>query len=118
VNVSFNLLAERELNDAVQYYELGSPGLGAAFLTEVESCCDAIVTHPEAGHRVLGSIRRWLVRRFPYAVIYTTRPNEIRVLAVMNLKRRPALIAIEPTICLALPEDRLKTHSRSKIDEF
>jgi hypothetical protein len=57
VNVSFNLL-ERELNDAAQYYDLGSPGLGAAFLAEVESCCDAIVVHPEAGHSVLGSIRR------------------------------------------------------------
>ena len=42
MNVSFHLLAERELNDAAQYYELKSPGLGAAFLAEVESCCDAI----------------------------------------------------------------------------
>ena len=91
MKVSFNLLAERELNDAAQYYELESPGLGAAFLTEVENCCDAILAHPEAGHSVLGSIRRRLVRRFPYAVIYTIRrPNVIRVLAVMNLKRRPA----------------------------
>jgi plasmid stabilization system protein ParE len=58
VNVSFHLLAERELNDAAQYYELKSPGLGAAFLAEVESCCDAILSHPEAGPRVLGSVRR------------------------------------------------------------
>lgn len=90
MNVSFHLLAERELNDAAQYYELKSPGLGAAFLTEVESCCDAILAHPEAGHCVFGSVRRRLVRRFPYAVIYTIRPSVVRVLAVMNLKRRPA----------------------------
>jgi len=52
---------------------------------------DAILAHPEAGQSVLGSIRRRLVRRFPYAVIYTIRrPNVVRVLAVMNLKRRPA----------------------------
>jgi hypothetical protein len=43
VNVSFNPLAEQELNDATRYYELESPGLGAAFLTEVQRCCDAIV---------------------------------------------------------------------------
>jgi hypothetical protein len=79
VSVSFNLLAERELNDAAQYYELESPGLGAAFLAE--SCCNAILVHPEAGHSVLGSIRRRLVRRFPYAVIYTIRrPSVVRVL--------------------------------------
>ena len=91
MNVSFHLLAERELNDAAQYYELKSPGLGAAFLAAVESCCDAILAHPEAGHSVLGSVRRRLVRRFPYAVIYTIRrPSVVRVLAVMNLKQRPA----------------------------
>jgi len=52
VNVSFNVLAERELNDAAQYYELESPGLGAAFLAEIEKCCEAIVAHPEAGQFV------------------------------------------------------------------
>lgn len=43
--VSFNSLAEQELNDAAQYYELESAGLGAAFLSEVERCCASIVEH-------------------------------------------------------------------------
>ena len=64
MNVSFNPLADQELNDAAQYYELESPGLGVAFLIEVQRCCDAIVEYPDAGHIVLGSIRRRLVRRF------------------------------------------------------
>ena len=89
MNVSFNPLAEQELNDAARYYELESPGLGA-FLTEVQRCCDGIVEYPEAGHIVLGSIRRRRVRRFPYAILYATRPDVVRVLAIMNLKRRPA----------------------------
>jgi hypothetical protein len=33
VTVSFNLLAEKELNEAAQYFELESEGLGAAFLS-------------------------------------------------------------------------------------
>ena len=37
----------------------------------------------------MGSIRRRLVRRFPYGILYATRPGVVRVLAVMNLKRRP-----------------------------
>ena len=90
MNVSFNPLAEQELNDAARYYELESPRLGAAFLTEVPRCCDGIVEYPEAGHIVHGSIRRRLVRRFPYAILYSTRPGVVRVLAIMNLKRRPA----------------------------
>jgi hypothetical protein len=43
VNASFNPLAEQELNDAAQYYEIESPGLGAAFLAEVRRCCEGIV---------------------------------------------------------------------------
>jgi hypothetical protein len=86
---SFNPLAERELNDAAQYYELESPGLGTAFLSEVEHSWNGITEHPEAAPIVLGSIRRRLLRRFPYALLYSIRPNSVRILAVMNLKRRP-----------------------------
>jgi plasmid stabilization system protein ParE len=89
VNVSFNLLADQELEDAAQYYELESPGLGVGFLIEVERCCDAIAENPEAGRIVLGSIRRRLVRRFPYALLYSLRPDFVRIPAVMNLRRRP-----------------------------
>ena len=87
--VSFHPLAERELNDAAQYYEMESRGLGSAFLAEVERCCAAIVEHPEAGHPIRGAVRRRLVGRFPYAILYTLRADVVRVVAVMNLKRRP-----------------------------
>jgi hypothetical protein len=46
-NVSFYPLAEQELNDAAQYHELESAGLGAAFLTEVQRCCAGIVEYPK-----------------------------------------------------------------------
>jgi plasmid stabilization system protein ParE len=85
----FHALAERELNEAAQYYEAESPGLGFAFLMEVERCIGAIVEHPEAGQIQIGSVRRRLVRRFPYAVLYIIKPTGIRILAVMNTKRRP-----------------------------
>jgi len=89
VRVTFNELAERELNDAVQYYEREQPGLGAAFITEVRRCTEAISEYPDVGPVVLGTIRRRLCQRFPYGLLYTTAHNELRILAVMNLKRRP-----------------------------
>ena len=88
--ISFHELAEREINDAAQYYEHEQPGLGAAFIADVRRCSDAIVEHPEAGPIVLGRIRRRLCRRFRYGVLYTVQPDSVRVLAVMNLRRRPA----------------------------
>lgn len=34
-------------------------------------------------------MRRRLVRRFPYAVLYSISPDLIRILAVMHSRRRP-----------------------------
>ena len=89
MRVTFNELAERELNDAAQYYQREQPGLGTAFITEVRRCTEAIAAHPEAGATVLGAVRRRLCQRFPYGLLYTVAQNELRILAVMNLKRRP-----------------------------
>ena len=59
---SFHELADRELGEAAQYYELETPGLGSAFVSEVERCVRAILQHPEAGTAVQGAVRRRLVR--------------------------------------------------------
>jgi toxin ParE1/3/4 len=85
----FHRLAEHELNEAAQYYDLEEPGLGSSFLEEVDRCLESIEAHPEAGSILRGSVRRRLLRRFPYALLYKIKPNGIRILAVMNLKRRP-----------------------------
>ena len=87
--VSFHRLARRELNDGAQYYELESSGLGVRFLGAVEACVSAIVEFPDAGSNLPGNVQRRLVAGFPYGVLYRVKPNGIRVLAVMNLKRRP-----------------------------
>ena len=89
MHVTFNELAERELNDAALYYEHERPGLGVAFIAEVRRCTEALTEHPESGPIVLGTIRRGLCQRFPYALLYTIAGSELRVLAVMNLRRRP-----------------------------
>lgn len=88
--VSFHDLATLELNEAAQYYEGESPGLGQALIAAVERCVDDIIQNPDAGLVVRGEIRRRLIRRFPYALLYRMGPTEVRILAVMNLKRRPA----------------------------
>jgi len=85
----FHRLAERELNEAAQYYDGEEPRLGSSFLQEVDRCLQSIEAQPEAGVILRGSVRRRLLRRFPYALLYKIQPSGIRILAVMNLKRRP-----------------------------
>jgi len=85
----FHRLAERELLEAAQYFERERAGLGDAFIDAVESCVEEIVECPESGRILIGEVRRRLVPRFPYSVLYTVRSDHIRVLAVMHTKRRP-----------------------------
>jgi plasmid stabilization system protein ParE len=88
-HVVFQALADLELNDAAQYYEREFLGLGVAFLTEVQRSSDSFLDHPNVGVVVRGDVRRRLVARFPYALIYRVTSQQVRILAVMNLKRRP-----------------------------
>lgn len=87
--VVFHVLADCELNDVALYYEQASPGLGAVFLAAVECCTDSILDHPQAGSLIRADVRRRIVSRFPYGILYRILPDHIRVLAVMNLRRRP-----------------------------
>jgi plasmid stabilization system protein ParE len=87
---AFHDLAKVELNEAALYYEAKSSGLGAAFLAEVERSVAALVEHPAASPVISGLVRRRMLRRFPYGLLYRVRGERIRILAVMNLRRRPA----------------------------
>jgi hypothetical protein len=63
--VRFNRLAERELAEAIQYYEEQSAGLGQRFLDEVEHSVTFILRYPEAAPRVLETVRRLVLPTFP-----------------------------------------------------
>ena len=87
--VSFHAMAEQELNDAASYYNAIRPGLGQAFLNEVERAVTQIFDYPEAAPLVNHTVRKKQVRRFPYSVLYSVRIEGIRILAIANQKRRP-----------------------------
>ena len=82
-------LAERELNGAARRYEHQTSGLGAEFLDELQRSLESILRFPLAGTQIAEGVRRRLLSRFPFAVLYSIRPDAIRLLAVMHLKREP-----------------------------
>jgi len=87
---TFNRLAERELAEAVEFYEGARLGLGEEFLDEVDHAIIFLGRYPEAAPRVGREIRSFVLPRFPYSLIY--RPlgsGQIRILAVAHQKRRP-----------------------------
>jgi len=81
--------AEQEMFDAAAYYELQVSGLGQDFLTKVASAVADIAENAERWPVVRLNVRRRLVHRFPYGLLYRVDPDEVVVLAVAHLHRHP-----------------------------
>jgi toxin ParE1/3/4 len=88
-DVVFHPLAEQELIEAAHFYQRRAVGLGDNFVREVERALAQIVANPAAGSVLTGAIRRWLVRRFPFAILYQSGSERLSVIALMHLRRRP-----------------------------
>jgi len=86
---AFHPEAEEEFNEAIEYYEEIEPGIGYDFALEVYSTIQRSVEFPKAWAIIEGEIRRSLVSRFPYGVLYSEEQEGIHVVAVMNLHRHP-----------------------------
>jgi len=82
-------VARHELDEAIEYYNVESPGLGDQFLLEVLSAFDRIRRFPNAWHSYTENSRRCQTRRFPYAIVYQILEPEILVVAVAHTHRRP-----------------------------
>ncbi|MDY7015598.1 MAG: type II toxin-antitoxin system RelE/ParE family toxin [Cyanobacteriota bacterium] len=88
--VVFHPLAKQEFTDAAAYYEEQRLGLGLEYLEEVENAVNLLRLYPEAGSKVRGSIRRLVLPKFPYSLLYRLlENNQIRILALAHHKRRP-----------------------------
>ncbi len=89
IHLSFVPEASEEFAASATYYESQQRGLGQTFVDEIEQTLDRIAKHPEAARVVIGDVRRRLVHRFPFAVLYRVRGDQVVVAAVAHRRRRP-----------------------------
>ena len=89
MEIRFLEIAERELDEAVTYYNVESPGLGDEFLLQFLNALERIRQYSEAWQRFSQNTRRCRVHRFPWGVIYQILESEILVVAVAHLHRDP-----------------------------
>lgn len=92
MKLSFHPLVQREVNDAVRWYEDRSNGLGDDFFAKFSTTLAIILANPEANGFWLESktVRRAKLKRFPFAALYEIRPGKVRVLCVRHDKRHPS----------------------------
>lgn len=81
--------AREELVAGVTFYESQYPGLGREFAIEVRRLCRLIAKSPDAGIELRPGVRRRILRRFPYSVLYSADDEEVVILAVAHQSRRP-----------------------------
>ena len=89
MNFSFHPEAEAEFLAAIEYYEECEQGLGFDFSVETYSAIQRILNFPQAWSLVDHDVRRCLLHRFPFGVLYSIESSEIFILAVMHLHREP-----------------------------
>ncbi|MGL1959618.1 MAG: type II toxin-antitoxin system RelE/ParE family toxin, partial [Colwellia sp.] len=66
----FSQLAQKELQDAVYYYDEIAKELGSSLLNEVSEAGTLLVKFPLAWSKIGKNQRRYLLKRFPYMLIY------------------------------------------------
>jgi plasmid stabilization system protein ParE len=89
VKVRFLTLAQQELDDAVAWYNEQATGLGQEFLDELDRVVRRAVTFPMSCPEIEPGVRRCLLARFPYGLIYGVDRKTIVVVAVAHLHREP-----------------------------
>jgi toxin ParE1/3/4 len=83
--------ASEEFAVAVVWYESKRAGLGAEFLQAIGRVVDLLQERPALG-AVLGrgvAYRHLLVSGFPYRIVYVERADDLYIVAIAHLRRRP-----------------------------
>ncbi len=89
MRVVFTKVARQELDDAVSYYELEYLDLGHRFKEEVRKAVIRIAEFPRAWSIERGEVRKCLLHKFPYKLLYSVEEDYILVLAVAHQHRKP-----------------------------
>jgi plasmid stabilization system protein ParE len=90
MRVSLHPEAEQDLRDAAEYYkERAGLSFAKALFAEFEHSIQLLSQHPLLGTLSRQGKRRFVMRHFPYTVIYVIVGEEIYVLAVAHHSRRP-----------------------------
>ena len=84
--------AEEDLKEAFFWYEDNRTGLGYDFLLHVDAGINFIKRNPEIHPIEYKGIRKHLIKRFPYKIIYLVEEEKVIVLAVLHGKRSPGLL--------------------------
>lgn len=80
---------ESEVKASYTWYENQAEGLGEDFINELENAYDAIEELPDTWPKFQKGFRRFLLSKFPFSVIYSSKKTQLYAIAVMHNSRKP-----------------------------
>jgi len=87
--IVFSEYAKLELEDAAIYYQLQLDGLGVTFKKEVRLSLKRILKYPTAWSVESGEIRKYVLHRFPYKILYSIEKDHLFVIAIAHQHQKP-----------------------------
>jgi plasmid stabilization system protein ParE len=89
MRIIFDDLAREEYNDTIEYYEIEIKGLGRRFKDEIKRALRNITKFPSCGTIEDGDIRRYILHKFPFKILYSIEKNYIYIIAIAHMHREP-----------------------------
>jgi len=91
MKIQYHPALRAELEEARDYYDERSPGLGREFIDEFERQILIVAAMPKRWMIVEQDIRRVLMKRFPFVIYFRIiKDGGIRITVVKHEKRHPA----------------------------
>jgi hypothetical protein len=78
-----------EIEGAKKWYESQSQGLKDQFMNELDHGMEYTWEYPESWPAYVSGTRRYLLHRFPFAIVYSYDGTTVKVFALMHLHRKP-----------------------------
>src|ERR671918_647818 len=87
--IRFTPEADGGLAEACQWYARQRANLDIEFMERIDKALSRIFRSPQSYPIVYRTLRRAVVRRFPFAIFYEVIADELRVVAVFHSRRNP-----------------------------
>ena len=90
MKVEFHPSTANDLNEGIAHFESEKLGLGQELRAEVYAAIDKIADNPFMYPEIRSGIRRCLVHRFPFSVLFKVLEGEVlRILVIRHHRRHP-----------------------------
>lgn len=84
--------AEEDIETSYTWYEERRAGLGYDFILNLEAGFEEILRDPYKFKVEYKAVRKHLIKRFPFKIVYIVKDQKVIIIGVLHGKRNPEII--------------------------